>query len=281
MENFYTIQINRAIDFIENNYSRKITVSKLADVAGLSHYHFHRIFKTVTGETVNDYIKIFKMARIYKALVNSNKKIIDIAMDLGYQNSANLSRDIKKYFDCSPSEIRSLKYKPITREYRDDKALNIKFNGVVNIPDRNIVYERVPKGYNTGEIQIAFKKILDVLISSGCDLMSITSLGVGHDDPDYVEADKCRYDACIVTDNIKGVDLSMFNSSKLKGGSYAGFIFEGNAEEFSRAWDYIFKKWVINSDHIIDNRPHIEEYIHSGSYKTGIYKAKLLLPIVI
>lgn len=279
MDNYYIRKINLAIDYIEKHYHKKIVVTKLAEVAGLSHFYFHRIFKAVTGETVNEYIKIFKMARIYKSLVKSDKKIIDIAMDLGYQNSANLSRDTKKYFNCSPSEIRSKKIKPITREYKCDLKLNIEFCGIKNIPDRNIVYERVVEGYNTSDIQVAFRKILDVLISEKCDLMEITSLGIGHDDPDYVDASKCRYDACIVTDNIKNIDLSMFNSRILKGGSYATFLFEGSAEEFALAWDYIFKNWVINSNYITDEKPHIEEYIHSDSYKTGIYKAKLMLPV--
>lgn len=279
MDNYYIRKVNLAIDYIEKNYHKKIVVTKLAEIAGLSHYYFHRIFKAVTGETVNDYIKIFKMARIYKSLVKSDKKIIDIAMDLGYQNSANLSRDIKKYFNCSPSEIRSEKFRPITREYKSDLKLNIHYCGIKSIPDRNIVYERVVEGYNTLDIQAAFKKILDVLISEKCDLMEIKSLGIGHDDPDYVDSSKCRYDACIVTDNISKVDLSMFNSRVLKGGSYASFLFEGTADEFANAWDYIFKKWVIKSSYITDDKPHIEEYIHSDSYKSGIYKAVLLLPI--
>lgn len=280
IHNYYNRKINIAIDIIENSYHKKVEVGQLAEVSGISLYHFHRIFKAVTGETVINYIKTFKMGKIYKSLMVSDKKIIDIAMDLGYQNSANLARDIRKYFDCSASDIRSGKVNPIKKGVYKEKQLNIKYLGPEDIEDRNIVYERVSSGYNTDIISGAFKKLYNVLISSGCDIMKVTSLGIGHDDPDYIDSDKCRYDACIIVDNLKNMDLSMFNSTILKGGRYASFLFEGSAGEFINAWDYIFKKWVINSSYIPDNRPHIEEYLPSDSYNSGIYKAKLLIPIV-
>ena len=105
------------------------------------------------------------------------------------------------------------------------------------------------------------------------------SVGIGYDDPDYTPANKCKYDACIVVnpDEIpKGISV---NTKTLKGAEYAVFYFEGHEKDISPVWDYIFKEWLLNSDYIPADRPHLEMYLYSEQYELRIFKVNLCLPI--
>ena len=116
MINTYYIQrINLAIDYIEEHLSEKITLDQLADVAMFSKYHFHRIFKVIAGDTLNNYIKRLKMEKAGKLLQINHDTINNIASELGYRSNANFSRDFNEYYGCSPSEFRQNSSKPISR----------------------------------------------------------------------------------------------------------------------------------------------------------------------
>ena len=53
----YIARINRVLDYIEENISGDLSLRTLASVAAFSPYHFHRIFRALTGETVNGFIQ--------------------------------------------------------------------------------------------------------------------------------------------------------------------------------------------------------------------------------
>jgi AraC family transcriptional regulator len=52
----YIRRLNHVLDFIYNNLDQELTLKVMADVAGFSPFHFHRLFKSLVGETLNDYV---------------------------------------------------------------------------------------------------------------------------------------------------------------------------------------------------------------------------------
>lgn len=59
----YEVQIQRAIDYIEEDVMEKQTLSNLAHIAGFSEYHFHRVFQTMVGDSVMEYVRKRRLAR--------------------------------------------------------------------------------------------------------------------------------------------------------------------------------------------------------------------------
>lgn len=55
-KNEYNKSINKIIDYINSHLKENIDLSKLAEIANISEYHFHRIFKAFIGESVGTYI---------------------------------------------------------------------------------------------------------------------------------------------------------------------------------------------------------------------------------
>lgn len=52
----HEIRINRVFEYIYSNLDANLSLATIADIAFFSPFHFHRIFKAITGETINEYI---------------------------------------------------------------------------------------------------------------------------------------------------------------------------------------------------------------------------------
>lgn len=105
----YIKRINIAIDYINENISEELTLENVAKASLFSKYHFHRIFKSITGETAADYIKRIRLEKSAHILGVMNKSITDTAIECGFNSSEQFSREFKNYFGFSPSDIKRIK----------------------------------------------------------------------------------------------------------------------------------------------------------------------------
>lgn len=96
-----------AIEYIEKNLYKKITLDDLADYTGVSKYYLHRIFKSLTGESIIDYAQGRKLTSSINELLNTNMRIIDIALNYGFDYEQSYIRAFKKFFGHTPLKLRS------------------------------------------------------------------------------------------------------------------------------------------------------------------------------
>lgn len=277
--NLYIERISKVIDYIEVNIDTKLRLNELADIAMFSKYHFHRIFKNSTGETLNDFIKRLRMIKAYRLLkIDKAITIKELTYSLGYNSIANFSRDFKDFHGLSPSEIKS-SYVVIEERVAKNNytAFNMEYKGIEKIPDAFILFKKITTGYCTESISKTFDDLYRMALNYNFKINQF--VGIGYDDPDYTPANKCKYDACIVVNKDDIPKCIPCNSKNLKGGQYVVFYFEGYKNDISSAWDYIFKEWLLNSNYIPADRPHLEMYLHSEQYELGFYNINLCLPI--
>ena len=103
----YQYRINRVLDYIEANLGRELTLSKLAEVAMFSPYHFHRIFRAMVGETPNQFVQRVRLEKAAALLLNNlAKSITEIALDCGFSSSAAFARAFRDKFGLTASEWR-------------------------------------------------------------------------------------------------------------------------------------------------------------------------------
>lgn len=279
-EEYYVQKINKAIDYIEVNYDKKLTTKELAKVSAFSEYHFHRLFKLITGETVNNYIKRLKMGKAKRNLVINSEAITDIALNYGYNSSANFARDFKSFHNITASSVRKQKKDLVSKKTHNKIESKLEFLGIELLEKRFVIYKRISTGYNTVTVKKAFSDLLDFIHKNKIEYKDVTSIGIGYDDPDFIDPEKCRYDACISIDEKYKLDVEYFNKREFDPGKCAIYIFEGRAEDFAVAWDYIFKEWINSCKYTLGESPHFEEYLMSERYAEGYFKAKLCLPVI-
>jgi len=103
----YVARINRVIDFIDRNLREELSLQKLALVAHFSPFHFHRIFRAIVGEPLNQFIQRIRLEKAAAHLFEWPKKsITDIAFDCGFTSSSSFARAFKDYFHMSATEWR-------------------------------------------------------------------------------------------------------------------------------------------------------------------------------
>jgi len=100
-------RIIKAIRYIDNNLETALNLEKIAAVGMYSPYHFHRIFKLITGETLQSYIirKKIEKSAFYLA-VKKDIGIKDIYLELGFLDHSVFNKTFKKYYGVAPSVFR-------------------------------------------------------------------------------------------------------------------------------------------------------------------------------
>ena len=103
---FYLHRIQRGIDFIEAHLDTDIALAEVAQAAGLSQWHFQRIFKALTNETLKTYIRSRRFAKALDQLLNTRLGILDIALAAGYDTPESFTRAFKACFELTPNQYR-------------------------------------------------------------------------------------------------------------------------------------------------------------------------------
>jgi AraC family transcriptional regulator of arabinose operon len=104
-------RLKPALDLLENQYNRNISVDELASITGVSTQHFCQMFKKVTGQTSTQYATSQRMERAKDLLFRfPNMQINEIAREIGYGNDSYFAVVFKKYVGVSPRQYRSLHF---------------------------------------------------------------------------------------------------------------------------------------------------------------------------
>jgi transcriptional regulator GlxA family with amidase domain len=99
--------ITRAQDFIEQNYTEKITVDQLAGNSAVGRRSFERRFKKATNNTVVEYIQRVKMEAAKRSFESSRKNISEVMFDVGYTDTKAFRTIFKKVTGLTPVEYRN------------------------------------------------------------------------------------------------------------------------------------------------------------------------------
>ena len=99
--------IEPALRCIKNEYGRVMTVEELAKLCNVSKHYFCRVFKSITGKSVMEYLRDFRLRVANVLLTSTDRSISDIAAYCGFDSSNYFSRCYKKHYGCSPRQGRN------------------------------------------------------------------------------------------------------------------------------------------------------------------------------
>lgn len=100
-------KISKALKHIHDNYNTTLDMDSLARICDMSVSSFHNHFKKITSHTPLQYIKKIKLTKAKDLLTKYNYKVVEVAEELGYDNSSHFSRDFKSYFGYPPKEAKA------------------------------------------------------------------------------------------------------------------------------------------------------------------------------
>ena len=94
--------------YIQEHISEPLNREVLADVAGFSIPHFHRIFTNQVGENISTYVRRVRLERAGRKLRMGAVDITEVALAAGYDTHAAFSKAFKQQYGLSPSEFRQI-----------------------------------------------------------------------------------------------------------------------------------------------------------------------------
>jgi len=100
--------IEEVMQYIRTHISEPLNRETLAEVAGFSIPHFHRVFTSHVGESAISYVRRLRLERAARKLRMGAVDITEVALAAGYDTHAAFSKAFKQQFGMSPSEFRQL-----------------------------------------------------------------------------------------------------------------------------------------------------------------------------
>lgn len=246
-------KINRSLIYIQNHLGNKLSLNTISEVANLSPYHFHRIFKSYSGENLHDYIKRLRLEKAAFMINHSSRPITEIGLSSGYETPASFSKAFKFRFGIPPRSFRK------NEIYEPDKSeKNPQQPTFVTLQPKQVFFKRETGCYQQAATR-AWEALMRQAYSIGIIRETTQALGITYDCPYITEENKIRYDACISLENgIKEQQSSYVQT--IEGGYYAVFRHIGAYEKIDILYSYIYGQWLTQSNETLRDAPGFCHY---------------------
>lgn len=96
--------LNRALEYIEDNIEKDLTNEIVAKEAFSSNYHFCRMFSLLAGKSLGEYIKERKLTLASQDIISKKMKIVDVALKYGYSEPSAFTKAFKRFHGVAPSK---------------------------------------------------------------------------------------------------------------------------------------------------------------------------------
>lgn len=247
-------RMNNAMEYIESNIDKELSLDKVAQIACCSSYHFQRMFSFITDVTLSEYIRRRRLTIAAFELQTTDTKVIDIALQYGYKSPEAFSRAFKKQHGVCPMAVRnkdvSLKAYPrmtFSISIKGDKAMNYRIEQKESFEVFG-VYGLISRGMEEafGEVPKFRKKCDD---DGTVDKMN-ELLGRNHDENlhaalyDYTDT-SFKYLICYnIPDGIEVPE----HYTRLSVPALTWAIFPEPNCELQKLWKRIYTEWFPTSD---------------------------------
>ncbi|MCF0187526.1 MAG: helix-turn-helix domain-containing protein [Bacteroidaceae bacterium] len=96
--------ISKAISYIENNFTKELSLDEVSRVVNVSPYYFSKLFKEEKGENFVEYLTRIRMEKAKQLLTTSDMSMKEICREIGYSDPNYFSRNFKKFTGMTPTE---------------------------------------------------------------------------------------------------------------------------------------------------------------------------------
>jgi len=254
--NSYHERILRVLVHIQTRLDEPMPLEELAGVACFSPFHFHRVFRALTGEGVHEYVRRLRMERAAQRLKLAEQSVTEIALDAGYESHEAFTRAFHAMFGVPPSQFRGGAREALRPpDYGDPPAVEIK-----TLDPMRVVFLRHSGPYDA--VGATWGRLAMWAGMRGLIGPASRFLGISWDDPEITPPEKLRYDAAITLARPIAPE-GEFGVTEIAGGEYATLLHKGPYEKLSVAYRLMFGAWLPGGSRELRDAPCFEQYLNS------------------
>lgn len=284
MENFLlpdqVARLHRSQLHIEMHLGERLRLNRLARAAAFSPFHYHRLFKRMTGESVCAHLGRVRLERAAFELVFSRHSVLDIAMGHGFTSPEAFARAFRRRFGTSPRAFRSSRtilneQRDFVSEWRREFA-PLQPDWRTEPPQRITFLRR--QGPLPVAVSAAWEAMSRVLARSGAAIES-ERIGCTPDYPGFTPPDRFRFDMGVPA-SIRSLASDEMVERVLPGGRYAVFHLETGTEGShvrNLLWHYLYVVWAPSKGIEIKSTGAYEVFRRAGS--AGSSRVELHVPV--
>lgn len=230
----------RALHYLEDHYTDGIDLYRVADAAGLSPWHWHRLYRNITGATLHATVKEMRLHRAAWLIAYTDKPFAAIARECGYHNAQSFARSFRDAYGLSPQQYRT----------RPARAYPVRLE--TRAPLAVVMLAHPGDCQRLGD---SFCQLDTLLRLRGVDTHNTRAFSI-HPviDPLYSE----KHVAATVALEYAQPPLQ---AGHIAGGRYAVLHHCGPYADLDRVYEWFAQEWFTRAGlHIADDRPVILEY---------------------
>ena len=201
-------QILPTLIHIQTHLDDDLSLEHLAGMAAVSPYHFHRLFRATTGETLKRYTQRLRLERAAFDLKITSNSILDVALNSGFRNHETFSRAFRRQFGLTPFSYRQAAGRLLSqegslpRQVLNQQATTYSVSAVriQQLSPLPLAFCRNLGSYEQVDIGL-YDRLTAWARQNGCYTGANLLIGIGHDDPGITPDEKVRFDACIEVQN--------------------------------------------------------------------------------
>ncbi|MDP3414890.1 GyrI-like domain-containing protein [Falsiroseomonas sp.] len=274
----YGRRIARAIALIAADPARNTGLEELAAAAAFSPFHFHRIYREITGETPAETLARERLSRAAGLLVRGALPVAAVAKASGYGSAAAFTRAFRAAYGIPPAAYRDaggigLPHPPTSRQ--QDSAM---FEVTIR-QEPALRLAALPHRGAYGAIGTVYDRLTAWAGARGLITPATRFIALYHDDPQSVPEAQLRSDAGMVVPEAvagsEGVQILDLPATRL-----AVLVFKGPYAELEGAYRWLYRDWLPASGQEPADQPAREEYLNDPrSLPPAEWLTAVMLPL--
>lgn len=276
-----------SIKIIENNLRSKISVLDISKELGFSFYYYCRLFKSITGFSPKSYILARKITESITDLIETDIRIIDLALEFGFGSSEAYTRAFYKIINKNPSEIRkegTINRQLLLQQITDNKLKKFehaldKEPEIVSLDEIKLVgipfYYDLSMGNDLTEHWSLLTQNLSV-ITNVKKPIEFYQLQFWFPDQDN---DSIYFYVAVAVDSLELIPIQL-TAKTIPAQTYFKFRHKGLANQVGHTYRYIYDEWLPATDYKLPGHFNFEYYgdEHLGPYNESSI-SEIYIPI--
>lgn len=256
----YARRIDRVATAIAERLDEALTLEDLAALAAFSPYHFHRLYRAMSGETVTATLRRLRLHRAAGDLLHGDRPLTEIARRAGFGSVAAFSRSFRAAYGNAPGAYRDTGRPPPAVPHPAPEDPTMYLVEIRDLEPLTLAAIRHTGSYM--QIGSSYERLYAWAAGRGLIGPATRAVALYHDDPGTVPEEALRSDAGIVLP--PGIDPGPeVRRVEVAGGRHAVIVHQGPYAELEGPYRWLYGTWLPQSGETPADRPVYEEYLNN------------------